>query len=77
MCRQREPSLSQEIHSDNVVERDRETIQASPCELCIGHRQGASASCGPRRQKHGSDSDRWSSNAASPSELDSALGNSR
>jgi hypothetical protein len=77
MCRQREASLSQEIHSDNVVERDRETIQASPCELCIGHRQRASASCGPRLQRHGSDGDRRSNNAASPSELDLVLGNSR
>jgi hypothetical protein len=33
--RHHEASVSQGIHSDNAIERDREKIQVRPCEICI------------------------------------------
>jgi hypothetical protein len=48
MRRHHETSVSQGIHSDNAIERDREKIQARPREICIerGELAGAAAGAG-------------------------------
>ena len=53
MRRPHEASVSQGIHSDNAIERDREKIQARPCEICIERRELAGAGCGRRLQRRG------------------------
>ena len=79
MRRHHETSVSQGIHSDNAIERDREKIQPRPREICIerGELAGAAASAGFSGVR--SDSDQQSRIVMRParSKQDVVLGNSR